>query len=223
MKNLDLSTPSVLLFCGKPNKGKSVAIKFTILKHTLDKFQGCAKFQFGIVFTRTSYNSDYDFIPSDYVYDGYDEDILRQYLDGLKSEIENGKSVPPNFVVFDDLIGLLSKNDPFLTNFLGTHRHTNTYIFLATQHLKTGASTTLREVCSHAIIFNSKQTNTIQSLYENFGQMFDNIGDFKDNFWDITKTPYTAMLYLQDTDNIEENYLAYKAPDTSQWDYTLDY
>ena len=223
MKNLDLSSPSCILFVGKPKKGKTNALRFIILKNSLEKFKGSANYEFGIVFTRTSFNSDYDFIPSEYVYDGYDEDVLRQYLDGLKEQINKGHKIPANYVVFDDNIGLLSKSDAFLTNFLGTHRHTNTHIFLATQHLKTGASTTLREICTHALIFNSKQTNTLQSLYENFGQLFKNIGDFKDNFWDITRNKYTAMLYLQDVDNIDDNYLHYKAPDTSQWQYSLEY
>ena len=223
MENLDLSEVSCLLFVGKPKKGKSNAIRYIILKNSLDKFKGSAKYEFGICFTRTKFNGDYDFLPEEYVYDGYDEEVLERYLKALEEQISQGKKVPANFVIFDDLIGLLSKNNPFLTNFLGTHRHTNTHIFLATQHLKTGASTTLREICSHAILFNSKQTNTLQSLFENFGQFFDTIGDFKDNFWDITREKFTAMLYLQDIDDINDNYLSYQAPDTSDWDYKLEY
>ena len=223
MKNLDLRSPSCLLFVGRPKRGKSNAIKHIILKHSLDKFPESAKYEFGIVFTRTSFNNDYSFIPDEYVFDGYDESVLEKYLEGLKGEIAKGNKVPANYVIFDDLIGLLNKHDPFLINFFGTHRHTNTHIYLATQHLKSGANTTLREICTHAIVFNSKQTNTLQSLYENVGQLFPTIGEFKDNFWDITKEPYTAMLYLQDADNIEDNYMYYKAPDTTSWEYRLDY
>ena len=179
MKNLDLSSPAVLLFCGKQKRGKTNALRYILLKNSLDKFKGSAKFEFGIVFSRTgTFNGDYDFIPNEYIYDTYDDSILEQYLSGLKTEMQNGKKIPANFVVFDDMISLLSKTNPLLTNFFGTHRHTNTYIFLATQHLKTGANTTLREVCTHALVFNSKQTNTIQSLYENIGQLFRTVGEF---------------------------------------------
>ena len=222
-ENLDLSYPSCILLCGKPRRGKTNAIRFLLTKHSLDKFKGSANFEFGLAFTRTKFNHDYDFLPDEYVIEGYDEDVLKQYLDGLEQEIAKGNKVPNNFIVFDDLIGLLSKNNPFLTNFFGVMRHTSTFIFLATQHLKTGASTTLREVCSHAIIFNSKTFNTTQSLYENFGGLFSNVNEFRKCLQETTKEPFTAMLYLQEEDNIDKNYLQWKAPDTSNWDYKLDY
>ena len=224
MENLDLSSPSCVLLVGKPKLGKTSALKFTLLKHSLDNFYGCAKYEFGIVFSRSKFTGEYDFIGNDeYVYEDYDEAILQRYIDGLKNMVEQGKPVPANFVVFDDMIGLLQKRTPFFINFLGTHRKTNTTIFLATQHLKTGSSTTIREICTHAIIFNSKAMNTLQSLYENVGMLFSNFGDFKDNFFDITKEKFTAMLYLQDVDNVTDNYMSYKCPDVSQWDYVLDY
>ena len=222
-QNLDLSYPSCILLVGKPRRGKTNAIRFLLIKHSLDKFKGSAGFEFGLVFTRTKFNHDYDFLPDDYVIEGYDEEVLMKYLEGLEQEIAKGNKVPPNFIVFDDLIGLLSKNNPFLTNFLGTHRHTNTHIFLATQHLKTGASTTLREVCDKSIIFNSKTFNTTQSLFENFGGLFSNVSEFRKCLQEITQEPFTAMLYLLDEDNIAKNYLKWKAPDTSDWDYKLDY
>ena len=81
MENLDLSDPSVLLFCGKPKRGKTSNLRYTVLKHSLDKFKGSANFEFGICFSRTGWNGDYDFMPSDYVYTGgYDEEVLRKYV-----------------------------------------------------------------------------------------------------------------------------------------------
>ena len=221
--NLDFTTPSCVLLVGKPKRCKTNCVRFLIQKHSLDKFKGCGKFQMGIVFVRSKFSHDYDFLPDEAVINGYDEDILRRYLEAIENyTAENGKPVP-NFVVFDDLIGLLSKNDPFLTNFLGLHRKYGTTIFLATQHLKTGASTTLREVTTHAIVFNSKTWNTITSLYENFGSLFEKLIQFKETLQNVTKEPFTAMLYLADEDNIEKNYLEFKCPDTTHWDYTIDF
>ena len=221
--NLDLTTPSCLLFVGKPKRGKTNCIRYIIQKHSLDKFKGSANFQMGLVFVRSKFSHDYDFMPDEAVINGYDEDILSKYLNALEEYIDQNGEPIHNFVVFDDLIGLLSKNSPFITNFLGLHRKYGTTIFLATQHLKTGASTTLREVCTHSIIFNSKTWNTITSLYENFGSLFQRLEDFKGNMQDITKEKFTAMLYLADEDNIDKNYLEYKCPDTSDWEYTLDF
>jgi hypothetical protein len=177
MDNLDLSTPGCILLLGKPKRGKTSALKHIILKHSLDNFYGSAKFEFGIVFCRSKFTGEYDFIgDQDYIYETYDDEVLSDYVEKLKELIEKGKPVPNNFIVFDDQIGLLNKMSPVFTNFLGTHRKTNTTIFFATQHLKTGASTTLREITTHAVLFNSKQMNTLQALYENFGQLFENFG-----------------------------------------------
>ena len=206
-----------------PRKGKTNCARFIVQKHSLDRFRGCAKFEFGIAFVRSKFAHDYDFLPDEYVYEGYDQEALARYLNGIEDYIGQGNKPVPNYVIFDDLIGLLSKNDPFLINFFGLHRKFGTTILLCTQHLKTGASTTLREVCTHAIMFNSKTFNTITSLYENFGGLFSNLQQFKECLQETTKEPYTAMLYLQDEDDINKNYLKFKCPDTSNWNYTLEY
>jgi hypothetical protein len=130
-----IEKPSVLLFVGKPGKGKSNAIKWFILKHSVD----IKMYNFGIVFARTKFNEDYYYIDNRFVYGNYDQNILTQYLNNLQMyRMKNKKPPARNFVIFDDLIGLLGKNDPFLINFFGTHRHTNTDVYLATQHLNTG-------------------------------------------------------------------------------------
>lgn len=214
-----LEKPSVLLLVGKPGKGKSNAIKWFILKHTLnDKL-----YKFGIVFTRTKFNEDYNYIDQNFVYDNYSGDVLKSYLDKLQQQKMQKQEIPRNFVIFDDLIGLLSKSDPFLTNFFGTHRHTNTDIYLATQHLKTGASTTLREITTYAVLFGSRQKNTIEALFENFGQLFDDIQSFKEHYFNVTSEPFTAMLYDNRNEDIDSNYLSFKAPDMSKNKIVLDF
>ena len=223
MKNLDLSGHACIILVGSPSKGKSNCIKYLLLKNSLDKFKGCAKYEFGIVFARSSFNDDYNFIPDEYVYTHYDQAVLQKYLEGLEKQIAEGKQVPMNFVVLDDMIGLLNKHDPFLINAISRSRHTNTHYYFAVQHLKTGANTTMREVCTHAIMFSSKSNNTLVSLYENFGQLFEKFEQFKEEFLKTTKEQYHAMLYLQGEDEIDNNYLSYKCPNVSKWDYKLDY
>lgn len=207
-----LKKPAIMLFVGKPARGKSNAIKYFIIKNAVER----KRYQFGLVFTRTKFNKDYDYIDPKYVIGGYDEDVLKRYLSAIENKLEQGKEVGRNFIVFDDLIGLLSKHDKFLINFFATHRHTKTDVYMATQHLNTGANTTLRECCTYAFMFGSKQFNTIRSLYENFGQLFDTIEEFKKRFYEVTSEPFTAMLYLGDEDDVEKNYLRFKAPDVSK-------
>ena len=212
---IDLSGKAkCLLFVGACGKGKSNAMRYLLLKNLVDrKF-----FQFGLVFSNTKYSNEYDFLPDKYVIEGYNEDILRKYLDKLgKYKKEHGE-VPPNFVIFEDLIGLLNaKTNPFLISFFGTHRHLSCHVALLTQHLNTGSSTLLREITTHALCWNSKQMNTMESIWLNYGQLFDNFEHFKRNFLDITKEQYSAMLYLQENDELNDNYFIFKAPDMTKF------
>ena len=213
-----------ILLLGAPRKGKTNCCRYLLLKNSLENFRGSAKYEFGIVFSGSAFSGDYDFIANqDYVYGNYDQAILEQYLQGLEKMKAQGKKIPRNFVVLDDQIGLLNKHDPFLINFMSKIRHYRCHLYLLAQHLKTGANTTLREVCTHAIMFNSKSFNTLQSLFENFGQLFENFQQFKETFLRITKEPYTAMLYLQENDNINQNYMQIKCPDTSKWSFQIDF
>ena len=212
-----LERPMVMLLVGKPGRGKSNTIKYMILRHTVDK----PIYKFGIVFTRTKFNDDYNYVDERFVFDNYDEEVLRNYLDTIEKYKKKTGESPRNFVIFDDMIGLLSKFDPFLTNFFGTHRHFGSDIYLATQHLNTGANTSLREVTTYLIAFSSKQKNTIESLYENFGQLFDHINEFKQHFFEQTKEPYTAMIYDNRNEELIGNYAQFRAPDMSNVNISL--
>ena len=200
---LDFENPQVVVCVGKPKRGKSWSTKFLIMKNTVDK----KIFKFGIVFTRTKFNDDYNYIPDDYVYDTYDPEILENYLETLQS----ADSIEPNFVVFDDQQGLLNRNDPILQNFVACHRHFKCSIFWNFQYLY-GSSPLIRECTTIAILFNSKGDRTLRGLYENFGQLFENYQHFKDYFLQLTSEKYVAMLYIYDIDDFDKNYLYWKAP-----------
>ena len=216
---IDFSTPRCILLCGKMKKGKSNMCKYLLLDGALNQ----RIFNFGLVFTQTKYSGDYDFLPDQYIIKGYDENILRNYVKQLEKIKESGITPPANFIVFDDLLGILKQNNSFLLNFITISRHLSCNIFLLTQYLNVGSSTTLRECCSHAIMFNSKNYNTLDSLYKNFGQLFSKFDDFKYNFLDITSKPYHACLYIQDEDDVMKNYLICKAPDMSDVDTKIEY
>ena len=141
---------------------------------------------------------EYDFLPDEMVIEGYREDVLRKFLKVLSKQIDKktGKKAPRNAIIFDDLIGLLSKHDRFLINFFGTLRHYSTDVYLPVQHLNTGSSTILRNITSHSIMFNSKQMNTVRSLWENFGLLFESFEEFREVFQTVTSEPYVGMLFV---------------------------
>ena len=215
---LDFSTPQICVFLGKPKRGKSWALRHTILKHSVDKPK---IFKYGIVFTRTKFNGDYDWLPDDYVYPDYDPMILQQYLDGLK-ELDP-KDIEPSFIIFDDIQGVLNSNDPVLTSLNACHRHFKISIFYCFQYIYgRGSTPVLRECTTYAFLFNSKGKRTLEALYENFGQLFDSFDEFKEYYLACTKEPYTAMLYIQDIDSKEDNYFQYKAPSPKEMKHVKD-
>ena len=213
---LNFENPQVVVCVGKPKRGKSWTTKYLILKNSVDN----KIFKYGIVFTRTKWNHDYDYVPDQYVYDTYDPEILENYLEGL----QNAETIEPNFVVFDDQQGLLNRNDPVLQNFVACHRHFKCSVFWNFQYLY-GSSPLIRECATISILFNSKGERTLRGLYENFGQLFENFNHFKDYFLQLTSEKYVGMLYISDIDNIDENYLYWKAPSNLEMikDVKLDY
>ena len=211
MEDISFEGKAKCVVCiGACGKGKSNAIRYMLLKNMIDK----KFFKFGLVFTMTKFSKEYEFLPDKAVIQGFDEDMLQTYIERLRKEKDKNGKIAPNFILFEDLIGLIRKASPSFINFLGSHRHTNTHIFFAFQHLNTGASTLLREITTHALCWNSKQMNTMESIWLNFGQLFENFEHFKKNFLDITKEKYAAMLYLQENE-FDDNYFVFKAPDMS--------
>lgn len=204
----DFNEPQIVVCVGKPKRGKSTAVRWFILKNSVDN----KIFKYGIVFSRTGKMSkDYNYIPEDYVYEHYDPLVLNQFIDGI-SKLDDK---PPCFCIFDDQQGLLNRNDPTLLNFISIHRHLKCTIFFNFQYLY-GSMPTLRECTTIAILFNSKGHRTIEGLYLCFGQLFNSMEEFKQYFLALTSEKYVAMLYLQDEDDIEKNYLHFKSPLTNE-------
>ena len=69
------------------------------------------KYKFGIVMTGSKFNNDYKYLPQDYVFEGVDHEELDNYLEALEEMKEESDYIPPSFVCFDDLVGILSKFD----------------------------------------------------------------------------------------------------------------
>ena len=202
--------PQIMCFVGKPESGKSHLIKSMLYDYAKHKY-----FKFGITFVRTKFNHDYDYLPDKYVYEDFDIAKLKKHITKLRDwRKKNNKKVPPNFVIFDDLLGQIDWYDEFMTNWIASFRHTSTSIFITAQYLqsKGGISTVLRECTNLGLIFNTKFKNSLKGLYEAYGQLFDCYDDFVRHFQTITKQRYHCMIYKADEEDIEYNYLDFCAP-----------
>eukprot|EP00808_Paulinella_micropora_P013508 g3095.t1 len=103
------------------------------------------------------------------VYEGFNKDVLVQYVDNLKRRYQQQGYLEPSFLVFDDLVGILNTQDGWMSNFIGTYRHYNISIFVAVQYLtgRQSVSPIMREQTSftlNKIIATATTTNCYDML-----------------------------------------------------------
>lgn len=205
--------PYLMVMIGKSFRGKSYMLRYILTHHLAS-----GKLKFGMVFTNTPFTGDYNFLPKDIVRDGYDETILAQYIGNLRRIRETNGYVEPNFIVFDDLVGVLDNQTKFFSNWITTFRHTNTYVYIAVQYLtgRNSISPVMREQTDYAIIFKSRTQQTLDALYNSYGGMFPSVTAFNKYLQSATHGKYIAVLYSEHEDDIGENYKAISAPDDYQ-------
>lgn len=125
-----MDLPASCLLVGTTNTGKSHLLKCIMGLHA--NF-----FNYGVVFSPTSFNGGYDFINDEYVYEHYDENIIKNILDKQKQAIELAKEdpklkIPECFIIIDDGIGLIeTHNTKNIFNVLyatGRHYHISTFL-----------------------------------------------------------------------------------------------
>lgn len=201
---------AMYVLVGKGTKGKSYFIKWLI-------YNGVEKmnWKYGLVFVRTKFNGDYDYLPDDKVIGGYNEEILKKYVSNIEKMISKDPSkVNESFLVLDDCTGILTNSTPWFINFIACFRHYKINIIIATQYLtgRQAISPIMREQTNFAIMFESRTKRTLEALYENYGGLFESLDTFKDYFLKLTKEPYVAMLYMEHLDE-DGNYIGVKAPD----------
>lgn len=204
--------PQVFIMVGKPESGKSHLVKSMIYD-----YQKAGYFKFIIAYVRTKFNHDYDYLPDQYVYESFDEDRLMKHIDKMREwRKKNNKPLPPNLVIFDDLLGDIDWYSPRMTNWLCSFRHTNTSIIMTAQYLmgSKSVSTCLRECSNVAFIFNSKFKNSLKALYDAYGQLFPSYDDFCERFQHTTSTKYQCLVYDASVETLEDNYIAFSAPQT---------
>ena len=212
--------PRNIVLVGKKHSGKTNLLKHLLLMNTIKK----KHWKFGIVFTNTKFDKEYTYLPDKYIIEGYDKvafgDWKKQLIRMKKERMDD--TIPPNFMVFDDLVGEL-RDDRDFTNFICNHRHFNTSVFVSAQYLRKGVPTSLRECMDYAFLFNSKHELTLKALHEAFGQFFRRFKDFRDFFLTNTQEEFVALLYRVHEKEMETAYLQYKSPDVSKIEVKLHF
>jgi hypothetical protein len=203
---------------GKSRRGKTHFTRALLADQIARKVN---PLKFGIIFVKTKFKHSYEvFEKQGYakVYEGYNEEILKQFVKNLKETYEHEGKVEPNFVVFEDLVGILNNQSQWFINWISTYRHYNTSPFINVQYLlgRGAISPIMREQTSFVMLFNSKCNRTIKNVYENYGQLWPNEKTFKAHYMANTSPskvgPYVCLVYIEYEDELEKNYIPMKAP-----------
>jgi hypothetical protein len=202
-----LKLPFIAAMVGSPKSGKSFAIR-----HFLVNLLMKGELQFGMVITGTKFNGAYDFIlDQNMVVEGYNEQILKQYLRKLKDYRVANKKAAKAFLILDDMVGQIPWESPLILHALTNYRHYGLTIFIATQYIYK-INPTARTVCDYAFIWGQDNLRCYNAIYESFCLGFDDFKHFKTTIDSIVEEPYACLMYSKEKRKFEERFQAYKAP-----------
>ena len=206
---LDFSRAQIISIIGTCGSGKSFLLRNMIYQFSKNNF-----FKFGCVFTGTSFNTDYEFMPEGSVHSDYSEAKLEKYISTLRTwlEMHPGEKLPSNFLILDDLLGRMKPNTNSFNSLVSTFRHFNMTIFITSQYFVKNVSTLLRELTDVAFIFRTRFKNSMESLYNAYGQLLENQDEFNQVLNTATKEQFSCLVYKARKEHKEESYSSFQAP-----------
>lgn len=209
--NFELQVPSIMIFSASPKSGKSFLIKDIIYKLASE-----GKIDHGLVFTNTSFNHDYSYLP-DRVVSQYDENRLKRFIKYQKERVEMGKPKSA-FLILDDILGSINLNAPLWQMLFSQYRHFHITIFLSTQYIYR-VGTVSRECATYAFMFQQRTFRSLQALYETYGQMCETFNEFKAIIMNNCKD-YQVLMFINNQPTKEATYRICKA---KKRDFKLDF
>ena len=208
-----LNLPFSIGLYGKPRMGKSYLIRYMLSLHTKGK-NIYKKFNYGIVFSKTVFNKQYDFFPSKYIYPAYNEDALRNLM-AVQSQIrlEHNKIPPQCVVIFDDCLDSKTFNSQLFRDLCCNYRHYSISLIVSTQYPYL-IPPVLRSTFSYVVIFKQFGKRAIEAVFDSHAQIgFDKLNDFKNYM--ATNTGDYKFIFVDNEcnyDDINEMYKIMKAP-----------
>lgn len=208
--------PKIFVLCGSCASGKS-----HMLKYMMSIYGARKQFKFGMCYTSTGFTGDYSYLPKRAVRE-FSMEHLESYIKHLREKIVTGKAehgaewnLPHNFVIIDDSIGMV-QNSGFFANFVATHRHTKTTLFMLSQQLTAArsVSTVLRANVSYAFCWPTAMHNVVDGLWKSFGQFYPKVADFKAALDACRSRKYSCLVFMNSPNHtsVEEAYTTICAP-----------
>jgi hypothetical protein len=209
------ANPSLYLLLGKQGSGKTHLLKDLFYSFLKNDF-----YEFGYAYSASSHYAEekdaLSFLEPKHVYRGYSEKHLQGYIEGLiqyKEKLKkDGKPMPRNFLIFDDVLKLVNFNSDWFANWLARFRHTNTDVYFTAQYLKGGLGTTFREYCNASFMFAQDSARSLKGVYEEFGcTAYEKLDDFIQMFTRETKPDHQCVVYVRKLGDLKTSWFTHKA------------
>ena len=201
--NLDFDKHFILNIFGMCLSGKSQCLKYILYYYAKKN-----KFDHLLLFTNTSFNNQYDYIPEQFIHKAYDEDIIQNYMELQKGFILNGQN-SRGIIIFDDCMGISHFLSPVFKTLSSQFRQFNLSIIICSQSV-TSIPLDVRNLAQYAIIFRFEAERVIKSCYESFGVLCNNWQDFKELLLNATNAKHRYLFYDK-MKSIEGRNVAYKS------------
>ena len=217
--------PKVWVLVGACASGKTYMLKYIHYRYGKQKH-----FKFGVTYTPTAYTGDYSWAPERSIM-AFNEAHFEAYMDNLKKKVEEGVAkhgkgfkLPHNYVIFDDNNGTLTAS-PFMINFISTHRHTSTTVFMLSQLLtaRGSVSTSVRANTSFALMWPTASKKDLKGLIDTYsGEMTPQ--EFKDALSSCRSREFSCLVLKNSAKNVtvQEQFTTIKAGEFPE-DFQLNF
>ena len=199
--------PWQVLLCGAKHSGKSQLIKYACRAYA-------GTFAAITVFCPSALSGFYDFLPSKYVHETYDPEVMNAII-ARQEAFKKSKKVVHQVVIFDDCIGSDSmaweKRTSELSRMWISQRHWNISIIVVTQSLKR-IPRVLRDNVDYACIFRVMR-EAYDGLFETFCPPGMTKQDFSSYVAENTRD-YRVILFQARVANPEDHLRVFKLPQT---------
>lgn len=196
----------VILIVGKRGSGKTVLLK-DITRHLRKRFDVCV----AVAGTMASSEMFQDFVPSSFIYDRVDTDVIVKMVD-LAKVCKNHRKPREFLLMMDDCMGKkgLLKNNVFRDIHMNGRNFGFTEI-LSVQYVM-DMETDLRSQVDYVFVFQENIRANRERLWKYFFGMFDTFDEFTTTLKKCTQN-YECLVLDQrsNTGNIEDSVYYYKA------------
>lgn len=172
-----------MIVCGVSGSGKSHYIRYLFR----EKMKGDKPWDYGLIFSNTCFEKDaYDYMPSKkYIYENYDEDILRNLIKIQKQNLEKG-IMKHAFVLLDDACSEGEFLSPVIKKLFISGRHFNISCILSTQYIS--CLRPIHRANSNVSVFFRLGDDRVamEASYNSLGSRFNNFNEFKQFVYENT-------------------------------------